>query len=206
MSSPVTRIAIIAGVIAAAAAAGFAIANYSGLLGSQSVVESIGMPKVGGPFALVDQDNKPVTDATYRGKVMVVYFGYTFCPDVCPTELAKIATAVDSLGKDADQVAPIFITVDPTRDTPDKMKSYVEQFDKRMIGLTGSADQVSQVAKEYRVYSAKSGDTSGQYYLVDHTSFIYLMDRTGKYSGIARPDDPPEALAASIRDLLKAQG
>jgi protein SCO1/2 len=184
------------------ALAGYAAAKYAGWLGPETSIGNLGLPTIGGPFTLVDQNDKPVTDAAFRGKVMVVYFGYAFCPDVCPTELAKIGAALDVLGADANQVAPIFITVDPERDTPDKLKPYVAQFNPKLIGLTGTADQVSKVEREYRVYAAKSGDTSGQYYMMDHTSFIYLMDQDGHYRAVARPDVSPEALADSIRKLL----
>jgi protein SCO1/2 len=196
------RITSLAAIVVVVALASFAVAKYAGWLGPGSSIESLALPTVGGPFTLVDQDDKPVADTAFRGKVMLVYFGYAFCPDVCPTELAKIGAALDALGPEANQVAPLFITVDPERDTPAKLKPYVAQFNPKLIGLTGTVEQIKQVEKEYRVYAAKSGDTSGEYYLMDHTSFIYLMDQDGHYRSVVRPDTSPEAIAESVRKLL----
>ncbi|HUN50998.1 MAG TPA: SCO family protein [Candidatus Sulfotelmatobacter sp.] len=198
------RFVALAAIVIVVALAGFGVARLTGLIGPNTSIQSLALPTIGGPFSLVDQNDKPVTDAAFRGKVMLVYFGYTFCPDVCPTELAKIGAALDALGPKANQVAPLFITVDPERDTPAKLKPYVEQFSPRLIGLTGTPEQVKAVEKEYRVYAAKSGDTSGQYYLMDHTSFIYLMDQEGHYRAVSRPDISPQALADKIRELLRS--
>jgi cytochrome oxidase Cu insertion factor (SCO1/SenC/PrrC family) len=135
---------------------------------------------VGGPFALVGGDGKPVTDRDYRGKLLLVYFGYTYCPDVCPTTLNNIAQALVALGTQADSIAPVFISVDPKRDTPQVMGRYVTSFDPRIAGLTGSDAQIATVAKEYHVYYApQAADQTGDY-LVDHSSLVYLMDRDGK--------------------------
>src|SRR6185437_773362 len=130
---------------------------------------------IGGPFTLVDQSGKRVTQADFRGRWMLVYFGYTFCPDVCPTELQTIAGALDKLGPDAASIAPLFITIDPARDTPAILADYVKLFDNRLIGLTGSAKEIDDVAREYRVYYAKVTQNSGGSYLMDHSSFAYLM-------------------------------
>jgi protein SCO1/2 len=135
---------------------------------------------LGGPFTLVGSDGKPVTDQSYRGKLLLVYFGYTFCPDVCPTTLNNIAQALVQLGTQADAVVPVFITVDPKRDTPTAIGSYVKAFDPRIVGLSGSVAQIAIVAKEYRVYYAPQPAQTGDY-LVDHSSLVYLMDRNGKF-------------------------
>ncbi|HEX3971696.1 MAG TPA: SCO family protein [Stellaceae bacterium] len=135
---------------------------------------------VGGPFTLVNGDGKPVTDRDYRGKLLLVYFGYTFCPDVCPTTLNNIAQALVQLGTQADAVTPVFISVDPKRDTPKVIGSYVKSFDPRIVGLTGSDAQIAAVAKEYHVYYAPQPGQNGDY-LVDHSSLVYIMDRDGKF-------------------------
>ncbi len=154
---------------------------------------------VGGPFSLVDPSGKTVSDADFRGRWMLVYFGYTFCPDVCPTELQAVAAGMELLGKQADLVAPIFITVDPVRDTPAAMGQYVKQFDDRLIGLTGNPEQIKAVTRAYRVYAAKSESTSGSAYLMDHSSFLYLMGPDGKLRNLFKAGTGGEELAQSIR-------
>jgi protein SCO1/2 len=143
---------------------------------------STGKALVGGPFTLVDHTGKTVTDKDFRGRYMLVYFGFTNCPDVCPSGLQVIAAALEKAGAKADQVTPIFITVDPERDTPEQLASYVSSFHPRLVGLTGSQEQIAAALKAYRVYAKKVEDpksTAGFTY--DHTSIIYLMDRNGDY-------------------------
>ena len=136
---------------------------------------------IGGPFTLVDGDGKTVTDANFRGRYMLVYFGYTFCPDVCPTTLAEEAAALDKLPPaEAARIQPLFITVDPERDTPKVVKSYAAAFYPRMIGLTGSVAQISAVERAYKVYAAKASDGKGGYSM-DHSSIIYLMGPDGRF-------------------------
>jgi len=135
---------------------------------------------IGGPFTLVGSDGKTVTDQRYRGKLLLIYFGYTFCPDICPTTLNNVAQALIALENRADEVVPVFITIDPKRDTPKVIGPYVKSFDPRIVGLTGSPAQIAAVAKEYRVYYAAQ-PAQGSDYLVDHSSFLYLMDRNGKF-------------------------
>lgn len=154
---------------------------------------------IGGPFQLVDAAGKAVTDRTFRGKLMVVYFGYTHCPDVCPTTLNKMGEALRKVGKLADQAAMIFITVDPKRDTPQVMGDYVKAFDPRIIGLTGSPGQIAAVAKAYRVYYSSDGPNDQ---LLDHSTFIYFMGPDGKLAGFLPPDKTPADIAAKIRQLL----
>ena len=160
-----------------------------------------GAATVGGPFALVDQHGKPVTDADFKGRVMLVYFGYTFCPDVCPTTLATIGQALDKLSPEQrKQVAPIFITVDPERDTQKVIGDYVANFAPDILGLTGTPDAVTKVEHEYKVYAKKHPEPDGSYSM-DHTSIIYFMDRDGKYRAILSG----EVTAAQIADGLKKQ-
>jgi cytochrome oxidase Cu insertion factor (SCO1/SenC/PrrC family) len=137
---------------------------------------------IGGPFALTNQDGQRMTDQDLRGKYMLVMFGYTSCPDICPAELQTMANAMDQLGAKADQVTPVFITVDPERDTVQQVASYVKNFHARFVGLTGTPDEIKQVARAYRVYYAKAEDKkSALGYLMDHSAFIYLMNREGEY-------------------------
>ena len=158
---------------------------------------------IGGPFTLTDDAGRTVTAADFRGKYMLVYFGYTFCPDVCPTTLNDVGQALDKLGAQADEVRPLFITVDPARDTPEVVGKYAAAFSPRLIGLTGTADQIAAVAHEYRVYYAphKTGPGPGDY-TMDHSSVIYLMDGKDRFVGIIRADEGPDAMAADLKKYL----
>jgi cytochrome oxidase Cu insertion factor (SCO1/SenC/PrrC family) len=165
------------------------------------------MPAVGGPFSLTDQNGNPVTEAAFTGKLMLVYFGYTFCPDVCPTALTEMGMAIEALGPAGDKVAPVFITVDPARDTPEHLKEYLSYFHPRFVGLTGTAEQVAAAAKAYRVYyaKAKTGAASASDaldYLVDHTSIIYLMAPEGSLKAHFPHGIGADAMAKKIRELL----
>lgn len=154
---------------------------------------------IGGPFELVDQSGRTVTEADYAGKFLLVYFGYTFCPDVCPTELLVISQALDELGDDAEDIQPIFITVDPERDTVDLMAQYVPSFHPRLVGLTGTVEQVNAAAKAYRVYFRKGAvDEEGEY-LMDHTSITYFMSPDGEYVAHFSYGQGPEKMAEIIR-------
>jgi len=139
-----------------------------------------GSALVGGPFTLTDQDGKRVSDQDFRGKLMLVYFGYTFCPDVCPTTTLDMSQALDALGPAAAQIQPVFITVDPARDTPDELKKFLANFHPSFVGLTGTEAEIQAVAKAYRVYFARAKGAERDY-LMDHTSIVYLMDRDGKF-------------------------
>ena len=158
-------------------------------------------PAIGGPFTLVDDSGKPRTDTDFRGKLMLVYFGYTHCPDACPTALQDMADALERLGPEASQqVAPIFITIDPERDTVGYIKGYAQQFDPRFVGLTGSADQIAAAARGYRVYFRKS--TQDADYLMDHSSIIYLMGRDGKFLAHFTHQTSPDQMAAALKKFL----
>jgi protein SCO1/2 len=162
-----------------------------------------GVAAIGGPFRLVDQNGQERSDRDFRGKLMLIYFGYAFCPDACPTALQAMTVALTRLGPVADQVVPIFITVDPERDTTAQLKIYAENFHPRLVALTGSAAQVAEAAKAYRVYYAKQkdADTTGGY-LMDHTSIIYLMGRDGRYLSHFTHASSPDAIAAEIKKQL----
>jgi protein SCO1 len=158
---------------------------------------------VGGPFALTNGDGKPVTDQDYRGKYMLVYFGYTYCPDVCPTTLNAVADALDKLGTKADRVQPLFITVDPKRDSPAVVKQFAAAFSPRMQGLTGTPAQIATVAKEYRVYYAEHRTGPGpDDYTMDHSSVLYLMGPDGRFIAPIRADMEGGQMAAALAKLI----
>eukprot|EP01037_Dinobryon_pediforme_P010940 gene10940-11023_t len=154
-----------------------------------------GAISVGGPFSLVDSTGKTVTDSQFRGRWMLIYFGYTFCPDVCPTELQVVAASLDKLGSQAAKLAPIFITVDPERDTPAAMGEYVKLFDDRLIGLTGSQAQITAALRAYRVYAVKSESKASSSYLMDHSSFLYLMGPDGTLQALFKPGTSADDIA-----------
>jgi protein SCO1/2 len=156
---------------------------------------------IGGPFRLIDQNGRTVTDADLKGKWSLVYFGYTHCPDACPTTLNEIAIALDDLGPKRDAVRPVFITVDPERDTPEVLKSYVTSFDAPILALTGTPQEVAQAAKDYRVYYAKHPEPGGDYSM-DHSSVIYVMDPEGRFTATFTPESSPEDIAARLKKLL----
>lgn len=158
-----------------------------------------GVPSIGGPFTLQDGSDKTVTDRDFRGKYMLVYFGYTFCPDVCPTTLNAVADAMDKLGDRAKQVQPIFITIDPKRDTPAVVRQYVAAFTPALVGLTGTPEQVAAVAREYRVYYAEHRTGPGpDEYSMDHSSILYLVGPDGRFIAPIRADASGEEMAAAI--------
>ncbi len=157
---------------------------------------------IGGPFALTDQQGHTVTDTDFRGKVMMVYFGYTFCPDVCPTTLGTIGTALDQLSPgERKQVASIFITVDPERDTPKILADYVANFAPDLVGLSGSAGAVQKMEREHHVYTKKHPEADGSYSM-DHSSIIYLMDRDGRFRSILSGEVTATQVADGLRKIL----
>lgn len=156
---------------------------------------------IGGPFTLVDGDGATVTDKNFLGRWMLIYFGYTFCPDVCPTSLSVVAGAMDRLpAQTADKLVPVFITVDPERDTPQVMKDYVSAFHPRMVGLTGNAEQIAAAKKAYKVYAAKAKGGDADSYTMDHSSILYLVGPDGRFVAHYPHGTTAEALAA---DLIK---
>ncbi len=168
-------------------------------------VVSTGQADVGGPFRLTDQSGKTVSDSDFRGRYMLVYFGYSFCPDVCPTTLAIMGQALDKLGADGKRITPVFITIDPERDTPKVLGDYMKAFGPDFIGLTGSAEAIKDIEKKYRVYAVKKpidpADPKHGYGM-DHSSVIYLMGPDGRmiafYDEAIRADDLAKDLKAKI--------
>jgi protein SCO1/2 len=156
---------------------------------------------VGGPFRLEDQNGKPFTDQDLKGDPFLVFFGFTHCPDVCPTTLFELSQVLKDLGKDADRTGALFITVDPERDTPATMKDYLSNFDPHLRGLTGDPATVAAVLKEYRVYAKKVPLKDGDY-TMDHSAIVYLMDKNGHFVAPFNLKQPPEAAAAQLRKYL----
>jgi cytochrome oxidase Cu insertion factor (SCO1/SenC/PrrC family) len=156
---------------------------------------------IGGPFTLTDSAGKQRSDSEFRGRLMIVYFGYTYCPDVCPADLMAITQALDALGPAADGVQPIFITVDPERDTK-VLKEYVAAFHPSLIGLTGSPDEIRKVANAYKAFYVKVPDERGGDYSIDHTGVIYLMGRNGEYLGFMPPQTSPQRLTEILQKYL----
>jgi len=161
---------------------------------------------IGGSFTLSTPDGTTVTDRTYRGKWLLVYFGYTFCPSSCPTTLLAVTAALEELGQDAAQVQPLFITVDPQRDTPKVMRQYIESFDTRIVGLTGTPQQIATAAQEYGAYYVRHSTGPGpDDYVMDHSTYLYLMDPLGKFVRAFDPDTSDDRIADALRALI-AQG
>ena len=160
-----------------------------------------GRGQIGGPFSLVDQTGRLRNDGEFRGKLMIVYFGYTFCPDVCPGDLQAITLALDQLGSLAAKVQPVFITIDPERD--DKvLAEYISAFHPSLIGLTGTPDQIREVANSYKAFYTKVRDERTGDYSIDHAGVIYLMGKDGKYLGFMPPQTAPDRLAEVLRSHL----
>lgn len=158
---------------------------------------------IGGPFQLTDQDGNAVTEQTYKGKLMLIYFGFTYCPDACPTALGVMSAALDKLDVAAERVVPILITVDPERDTPEVLKDYVSNFHPRMVGLTGTKEEVAQAAKAYRVFYEKTPNESAPAeYGMNHTSIIYLMGPDGTYVAHFNPTTSVDAMSEKLNKLL----
>jgi protein SCO1/2 len=157
---------------------------------------------IGGPFSLTDQTGATVTEAALQGHPSALFFGYTFCPDVCPTTLSDMTLWMKELGPDADRLKVYVITVDPERDTREQMASYLQAFDPRISGLTGSRPAIDQMLKAFRIYSRKVGD--GATYTMDHTASVYLLDSTGHFSGTVDYQEKPEVALAKLKRLVGA--
>jgi protein SCO1/2 len=194
--------------VAAGLAVG-AIAAVSIIPQARQAIVTSGGPRtsgkalIGGPFSLVDQNGKRVTEKDFRDRYMLVFFGFTSCPDICPAGLQLVAAALDKLGEKADRVVPVFISVDPERDTPEKLNEYVQNFDARFVGLTGTPDEIAKAAKAYRVYYKKvpNADLPDDY-TIDHTAIFYLMDPKGEFVTHFAPTTPVEEMAAKIAKAL----
>lgn len=163
--------------------------------------QSAGRVPIGGPFRLTSHEGKPFTDADLKGKPFAVFFGFTHCPEVCPTTLYDLTQDLEALGPDADRLRVAFVTVDPAQDTPELMKTYLSSFDPRIVGLTGTDDEIAAVAKEYRIYYRKVPTDSG--YTMDHTATIFLMDSKGDFYGTSNFQETQDVRRAKLRQLVK---
>lgn len=209
MKSQKIRIALaLAGLAVIAAAISLTWARFYGdaeSAATQARFETAAVP--GGPFSLVDHSGKRVSDQTFRGSFLLVFFGYTYCPDFCPTTLQGIAITMELLGEKATRVRPLFITVDPERDTPESMANYVGVFEHGIVGLTGTPEEIKKVADAYRVFYAKSragspGEGKASHYTVDHSAFTYLMGPDGKYLTHFAYGVSPQTMAKEIHRYI----
>ena len=189
--------AVLAAILVGVAAAPLAVSRFSG--------QDAGGPPlhIDGHFALMTSDGRAVTDQTFRGKWLVIYFGYTFCPDLCPTALSDISVALEKLGPMADKVQPLFITVDPERDTPKVIADYVGSFDRRLIGLRGTPEQTAAVTQAYHVYYEVRKLGNNDEYAVDHSSFIYVANPQGEFVKLITGDLPGHPMADELRQLVR---
>ena len=195
-----TPLALIPYLIAAVAVAAGLLWHAGDSLSAADRVVSQGEASIGGPFTLTDQDGQVRQAADFRGRFMLVYFGYSYCPDICPTSLAVMADALDKLAG-AERVVPIFVTVDPGRDTPSVLKAYLKAFGPRFVGLTGDAKAIAAAAHAYRVYYKKR-PLQGGGYAMDHSSHIYLMGPDGKFIAVYDETLGPDGLAAALQKQL----
>jgi protein SCO1/2 len=179
------------------------LAVTAGLAWNAGVFKSQQTAAVGGPFQLVDQNGAPATEKALKGKWSAVFFGFTYCPDVCPGTLQALAAATDQLGPKAKDFQIVFISIDPGRDTAAQMKTYLsaDYVPKSTIGLTGSPEQVAAAAKAYKVYYAKVGDGPG--YTMDHSTAIYLMDPKGRFKTVIPYNLPPDEIARRVKDAMR---
>ena len=201
-------IAIAAASLLTGAIAGFALFPNAGqrLFGGGSGDyggKAVGQALVGGSFSLIDQNGRRVTDKDFLGRPMLVFFGFTFCPDICPSGLQVISSVLDQLGTKGERIVPIFVTIDPERDTPDQLKSYLASFHPRLVGLSGTSVEIADVAKKYRVYFKKVKDEkSSADYTMDHTTIIYLMDEKGQFVAHFSHATSADKLSEGLRKQL----
>ena len=159
---------------------------------------------IGGSFELTGADGQRISDRDFRGKWLLVYFGYTHCPDICPTTMMEISQTLELLGDDAARLQPLFISIDPERDTPQVVGEYVKEFDDRIIGLAGTPEEIAAAAKAYRVFYAKQESTDASNYFIQHTAFLYVMGPDGRYVTLLSPTggQTPEVMADRLRKLV----
>jgi protein SCO1/2 len=191
------RRALLVSAVAVAALGGLG-ASY--ILNNRHVADSLA---VGGPFKLIGTDGQEVTEAAVKGKYSLFFFGFTFCPDACPTALNTFTLVLSKLGADADKIQPVFVSIDPERDKPAVLKEYLTSFDPRIMGLTGTPEEIAETAKKFRVYYARQGE--GEFYLMDHSTAIIVMNPDFEYAGVLAGNMQPDEMVTRLKELL-AQG
>lgn len=181
------------------------LAGYAWMNRQAADPQGSGVALVGGPFTLTDHTGREVTEKTFLGKYLLVFFGFTFCPDICPTELQVITAALDQMGPAGEAIQPVFITIDPARDTPEVLKAYVSNFGPRLLGLTGTPEQIAAAAKAYRVYYAKAANSGAdENYVMDHSTIIYLMGPDGRFVRHMPYTTDAAKLAAELKESITA--
>jgi protein SCO1/2 len=202
-SSPLIAVAMLTIATALAAGSALIVLRQEDEPATVGKTVTTGAASIGGPFTLLATNGKTVTDQTFHGKWSLMFFGYTFCPDVCPTALNNISVALENLCTDADKLQPLFITLDPHRDTREVITDYLKSFDPRILGLTGGQDAIDKVIKEYRIYVAsEKSPTSGDDYLVSHSAYVYLMDPDGKFVNVIQGSESGEEIAAWLKKQM----
>jgi len=181
--------------------AGLGVLLITALFLFQPQQQSAGRVPIGGPFRLTSHESKPFTDTDLKGKPFVVFFGFTHCPEVCPTTLYDLTQDLASLGSDADKLRVAFITVDPAQDTPELMKTYLSSFDPRIVGLTGTEEEIAAAAKAYKIYYRKVPTDSG--YTMDHSATVFLMDSKGDFYGTSNFQEAQDVRRAKLKQLIK---
>jgi protein SCO1 len=190
----IVRIAVAAAVVLV-----LAVATYAFI--QQPRPAQVTASSVGGPFTLIDQNGQAITEQTYKGKPFLVFFGFTHCPDICPTTLYEISQVFAQMGGDADKIRALFVTVDPARDTPEQLKLYMTSFDKHITGLSGDQAAIDAMIGHYKAY-AKRVDQGGGSYTMDHTAVVYIMDKEGNFAAPLNLKRPPEEAANELRKYL----
>lgn len=161
-----------------------------------------GKSPVGGPFTLTNPDGQRTSLSDFRGKLVLLYFGYTYCPDVCPTDLLAIGQAIRSLGADGDEVQPLFVTLDPERDTREVLEAYARSFHPRFVSLSGTEDEIRRVATSYKVFYERVTPPGVNTYLIDHSAYVFLLDREGRFITLFPPGTPHERMELMVREQL----
>lgn len=194
-------IALLGGAVFAVAAT---LAAFTMLVTTNSpnpVQQTVGVAEIGGPFTLTDETGARVTEADLRGKPSAIFFGFTFCPDVCPTTLYELSGLIDKLGEDADRMNWVFISVDWQRDGPQELKDYLQAFDERVRGFSGTEEEIEAVTKAYKVFYERVPTEDGGDYTINHTASVYLMDADGRFFGTLGYGEDPDAMLAKLKRL-----
>jgi protein SCO1/2 len=198
--SPLASYLLLGSLLVAALLAGAYLWRLGDGQGTGAVQTVSGEAEIGGPFTLTDQNGMRVSDTDFRGRHMLVFFGFTYCPDICPTTLSILSAALEEIGPLSDQVVPILISVDPARDTPEVMKPYLSAFGEEFVGLTGTKEEIDDVVAAYRAYYQMDGE--GEDYMVNHSTVVYLMDENGVFLSHYALDMGPDAIAADLTRRL----